>query len=76
MKDCPLNRLKVKRGSALPQARLTEEEVANIRRGYNKARLTIARIQSKWTAKGIARRTGLHVRTVEKILSGETWTHV
>ena len=76
MIDCPLNRIKVKRGSALPQSKLTEEEVRKIRRQYAKAKLLVARIQSRWTAKGIARAYGLHHRTVEKILSGETWTHV
>jgi glutamate 5-kinase len=76
MRDDPLNRLSAKRGSDLPQSKLDEKEVIKIRRQYAKAQLAIARIQSRWTAKGIARTYGLHHRTIEKILSGATWTHV
>ena len=76
MKDDPLNRLKVKRGEDLPQSKMTEDQVIKARKDYEKARLLIKRIQRKYTAKGLASRYGVHYRTMEKILSGESWSHL
>lgn len=60
------------RGERLPQSKLTDEMVKQIREGHQQAREHYA----QWTAKGIAKRLGLHYRTVEKVLSYETWRHV
>lgn len=76
MKDDPLNRLKVKRGEDLPQSKMTEYQVIKARQDYERARLLIQRIQSNYSAKGLADRYGVHHRTMEKILSGETWSHL
>ena len=76
MIDDPLNRLSVKRGQDLPQSKLTEEKVIKARKDYDRARLLIKRLQSRYSAKGIADHYGVHVRTMEKALSGETWSHL
>lgn len=73
--DC-MNRLKVKRGFDLPQAKLNEKLVSQIRSDYQQAREEIEFLQSNYSAKALAKKYGLHVRTIEKMLSGETWSHV
>lgn len=58
-----------KRGSALPQSKLNDETVRMMRREYQPNSRTHG-------ARAIARRLGLHYRTVEKALTYETWIHV
>lgn len=76
MIDDPLNRNKVKRGSDLPQAKLDECKVVKARRDYERARMLIHRIQSRYSIKGLANAYGVSARTMEKALSGETWSHL
>lgn len=54
-----------KRGNDLPHAKLDPPKVKAIRALHGTA-----------TAKQIAARFGVHYRTVEKVLSYETWIHV
>lgn len=76
MIDDPLNRLSVKRGEDLPQSKMTESDVIKARHDYERARLLIAKIQNKYSQKGLARKYNVHPRTMEKLLSGETWSHI
>lgn len=76
MIDNPLNRLKVKRGEALPQARLTAAQVIEARQLNQEARQAIRDLQDEFSAKGLAKRYGVHYRTIERALSGETWSHL
>lgn len=73
MIDDPLNRLKVKRGNDLPQSKLNEKLVKQIRSDYQQAREEILFLQKNYSAKALAKKYGVHVRTMEKMLSGETW---
>jgi len=57
------------RGNELPQAKLTPERVTQIRNDYVKNSRTHG-------APALARREGLHRRTIEKILTRQTWCHV
>lgn len=57
------------RGSKLPQARLTEALAAQIRADYVPNSRTHG-------APALARRYGVHRRTIEKLLSWDTWRHV
>jgi hypothetical protein len=57
------------RGSRLPQAKLDEATARKIRSEYVYA----SRVNG---APALARRYGLHRRTIEKLLTWETWTHV
>jgi hypothetical protein len=57
------------RGTRLPQAKLTEDKVAIIRREF----VPYSRTNG---ARALARRHGLHVNTIWRITSGDTWAHV
>ena len=75
MKDDVLNRVKVKRGSDLPWSKLTEGDVAMIRelvaeRNYHK------RQAAELTNSKIAEKFGVHVRTIDRVTTGENWGHV
>lgn len=61
--------LYAKRGTELPHAKLDPERVARIRNDYVKNSRTNG-------APALARREGLHRRTIEKVINRETWCHV
>ena len=75
MVDDPLNRLKVKRGSELPHAKLNEEKVRIIidavmrREGLRKQLADLSN-------RALDERLGVHVRTVDRVTAGENWGHV
>lgn len=69
MRQIPMMRLFAARGETLPHARLSEAAVQEIRRGH----VPYSRTHG---APALARRYGVHRRTIEKILSWETWAHV
>ena len=75
MIDDPLNRTKVLRGSQLPQAKLTEADVLLIRQ-LIEHREDLRRQAAELTAKKIAEKFGVHVRTIDRISIGESWGHV
>lgn len=69
-------RLYAQRGTELPQAKLDEETVARIRRQHARKKRLVAMLNSKYSAAGIAASLGVHPRTIEKVLRGESWFHV
>ncbi len=73
--DCQ-NRLKVKRGTDLPQAKLTDDDVRNIRAQYAIGQEAIRTMKAQFSAASFAKRFGVHVRTLEKVLRYETWVYV
>lgn len=75
MKDDPLNRLRVKRGSELPHAKLDETDVREIWRLVNE-REHLLRAASRRTNARIAEMYGVSKRTIDRITAGETWGHV
>ena len=75
MIDDPLNRTKVKRGSELPHAKLTESLVADIRRTIGE-REQIKRDLRHMSNNALSRRYGVAKRTIDRISAGETWGHV
>lgn len=70
------SRLYAKRGTDLPQARLTEADIAAIRRQHQRKQRLIARLNAAYSAASFAARYGVHVRTIEKALRADTWSHV
>ena len=64
------------RGEELPQSRLTEADVREARKLHKEARQAIRDLMDEYSAKGLAKRYGVHHRTMEKALSRETWSHV
>lgn len=75
MIDSPLNRLKVARGSQLPQAKLDEAAVALIRQLIAE-RDELKRQASELTNAKLAEKFGVHVRSIDRISAGESWGHV
>ena len=76
MKDDVLNRLKVNRGEQLGQSKLTDAKVIEARMLYDEYREKVKELQSSYSIKGLAKRYGVHERTMEKALSGITWSHI
>ena len=75
MTDDPLNRLKVKRGTELPHAKLTETDVRLVLDAV--AEREKLRSQARTLSnKALAERLGVHVRTIDRITAGENWGHV
>lgn len=75
MIDDPLNRTKVARGSQLPQSKLTETDVELIREIIGE-RNQMKFVLSQMTNAKIAEKFEVHVRTIDRITAGESWTHI
>ena len=75
MIDDPMNRTHAKRGTDLPQSRLTDDDVRTIR-ALIEHRADLLRQAKQLTNKRIADKYGVHFRTIDRISSGETWGHV
>lgn len=75
MIDDPLNRTKVKRGSELPWAKLTEDDVRLINELIAERNKLKAQL-SALTNRAIAEKFGVHIRTIDSITGGWAWTHV
>ena len=74
MIDDPLNCLNARRGSALPQAKLTEADVREIRRMIARS-IELRREASQLSNARIAATFGVHERTIDRISGGWGWTH-
>jgi len=75
MRDDATNRMKVLRGEALPQSKLTDDDVRLIRALVEERRQLTQQARSLSNAR-IAEKFGVHERSVEKIINGEQWGHV
>ena len=75
MIDDPLNRTKVKRGSELPWAKLDEPDVLLIRKIVAEREKTKEQLKYVTNA-ALARKFGVHIRTIDRITCGESWGHV
>jgi len=75
MIDNPANRLNVKRGSELPWAKLTEDDVALIRQLVDE-RERLRSEASALTNARLAEKFGVHVRTIDRVTTRENWGHV
>lgn len=65
-----------KRGADLPQTKLTEDDILAIRDAQEKRELLRQEINEKYSNAALAKAYGVHVRTIEKVLSYETGAHV
>lgn len=75
MIDDRLNRTKVKRGAALPQSILSEQDVRDIRSVVVKRNKLLA-AASKLTNQCMADALGVHRRTVDRVTAETSWLHV
>lgn len=75
MVDDPINRTKVKRGSDLPHSKLTDDDVRMILQ-IVEDREEMKRVLKGMTNAAIAHKFGVHVRSIDRVVTGETWGHV
>ena len=64
------------RGSQLPQARLDEQAVRQMRADYAEAQQRIHDLRKRYSVKALAAEHGVGTDTIKKALSGATWGHV
>lgn len=63
------------RGELLPQAKLTRAQVLDIKSALIQRDGLRQYIKNNLTNDALAKRFGVHRRTIEKIVSNETWIH-
>lgn len=64
------------RGEDLPQSKLTEAQVIEIRILHQTKQKLIAELNKKFSTKGLAKRYNVHHRTIEKVINYAGWKHV
>ncbi|OVE45610.1 hypothetical protein [Chromobacterium violaceum] len=69
-------RLYAARGEELPQSKLTDADVAKIRRLHDRKQRLVAKLNKRCSVEALAQMFGVHRRTIEKALSQESWAHV
>ena len=69
-------RINAKRGMDLPQTKLPTVAIIDIRKAAETREQLRREITEKYSNEALARKWGVHVRTIEKVLSYETARHV
>lgn len=69
-------RINAKRGMDLPQTKLPTVAIIDIRKSAEMRDQLRREITEKYSNEALARKWGVHVRTIEKVLSYETARHV
>lgn len=64
------------RGNELPQAKLTPELVAEIRSARRQREALRKHIAENLSNEALAKKLGVHVRTIEKAITNESWSHL
>ena len=64
------------RGTQLPHAKLTDDDVEAIRSAVRQREALRDHIRNNLSNDALAKPCGVHVRTVEKVVQGYTWVHV
>ena len=64
------------RGESLPQSKLTDEEVHAIRDAAVRREVMRREITNTLSNDALAKTYGMHPRTIEKVLSFESWGHI
>ena len=75
MTDDPMNFTKVARGEDLPQAKLTNDDIASIRELVEHRRKLLDEAKAITNMK-LARKFGVSVSNINKIAMGYTWRHL
>ena len=65
-----------RRGVALTHSKLTPAEVQEIRQAKESRLDLMAHISETLSNSALAEKYGVHPRTIEKVLSYETWSHI
>ena len=65
-----------RRGQGLPHARLSEEDIEEIRSAVVQRESLRNHIRQTLSNAALANRFGVHPRTIEKVVQRETWIHI
>lgn len=66
----------VARGQDLPHAKLLDLDVITIRSAQKQRQALLKHIRENLSNAALARQFGVHERTVEKVMSRESWIHL
>lgn len=64
------------RGEELPHAKLTNDDIEDIRSAIVQRENLRKHIKSTLTNEALAKKYGVHIRTIEKVTTNLTWWHV
>lgn len=64
------------RGQELPQTKLLDLDVAAIRSAVRQRENLRRHIKDNLSNEALSRQFGVHVRTIEKLINRETWSHL
>lgn len=64
------------RGNELPQTKLMAIDIVTIRSAARQRQALLKHIRENLSNEAVAKQFGVHVRTIEKVLSRETGSHV
>jgi hypothetical protein len=64
------------RGQDLPQSKLIDLDVLAIRSAKRQRESLLKHIRENLSNAALASQLGVHERSIEKIMSRETWTHI
>lgn len=64
------------RGQDLPQTKLLDLDVISIRSAARQRDALRKHIADNLSNESLAKKFGVHVRSIEKIISRETWSHI
>ncbi len=64
------------RGDQLPHSKLNEKLVKRIREEREEAIKQRDQLNKKIHARELAKEYNVHIRTIEKVLAGYSWTHI
>jgi len=64
------------RGQDIAKSKLTDIDVVDIRSAKRQRDNMLKYIKENLSNESIAKRHGIHIKTLEKILMGKTWTHI
>lgn len=64
------------RGSELAHAKLTEDDIQTIRSAVRQREALRKHIREFISNEALARRFGVHLRTIEKVVQRDTWSHI
>lgn len=71
-----MKRLCYMRGTELPQAKVDDETVREIRRLHARKQRLVKLLNDKYSTRGLGERFGLSKPAVDKIVTYATWRHV
>nr|AKH46277.1 hypothetical protein [uncultured marine virus] len=68
--------MKGRRGDQISHAKLNEKLVRKIRQEREEAMIQREKLNKKIHAKELAKEYNVHIRTIEAVLGGYSWTHI